>query len=80
MQYVAWQYTFDRTLKVALQRPKYREQAIELAKEKGIWVDHLSNLSKKEVKRMNKRDLKDEMKAEEDAILLKVFRERVTIM
>ena len=63
-----------------MQLPKYRQQAIELAKEKGIWVEPQLNLSKKEFKRMNKRDVKEELRAEEDAILLKVFREKVTIM
>lgn len=68
------------SLRNALAYPKYRQQAIELAKEKGIWVDTQANLTKKDMKKMNKRDLKDEMRAEEDAILLKVFREKVTIL
>ena len=79
-QYIAWEHNFYKTLRAALHKPKYREQAIEIAKEKGIWIEHFSNLSKKEVKRMNKRDLRDELKAEQDAILLKIFRERVTLM
>ena len=68
------------SLRNALQYPKYRQQAIDLAKEKGTWVDMQANLTKKDMKKMNKRDLKDEMRAEEDAILLKVFREKVTIV
>lgn len=68
------------SLRRALQYPKYRQQAIELAKRKGIWVDTQPNLTKKDMKRLNKREVKDERRAEEDAILLKVFRERVTIM
>ena len=68
------------SLRNALQYPKYRQQAIDLAKEKGIWVDMQANLTKKDMKKVNKRDLKDEMRAEEDAILLKVFREKVTIV
>lgn len=43
-------------------------------------MDTHANLSKKDLKRMNKKELKDEKKAEEDAILLKVFKERVTIV
>ncbi|MCG8623856.1 MAG: hypothetical protein MJE68_17925 [Proteobacteria bacterium] len=80
LQWVAWQHTFDSSLRQALQYPKYRQQAIELAKEKGLWVDTHANLSKKDLKRMNKKELKDEKKAEEDTILLKVFKERVTIV
>lgn len=68
------------SLRSALQYPKYRQQAVDLAKAKGIWVDPQANLTKKDIKRMNKRDLKDELRAEEDAILLKVFRENVTIV
>ena len=65
----------------ALQYPKYRQQAIDLAREKGIWVDPQAKLSKKDMKRaLNKKDLKDEMRQEEEAILIKVFRERVNIM
>ena len=67
-------------MRQALQYPKYRQQAIELAKEKGVWVDSHAHLSKKDLKRKNKKNLKDERRAEEDAILLKVFKERVTIV
>jgi cytosine/adenosine deaminase-related metal-dependent hydrolase len=63
-----------------LQYPKYRQQAIELAKEKGLWVDMHANLSKKDLKRMSKKEIKDEMRTEEDAILFKVFKEKVTIV
>ena len=77
---MVWQLNFNRALKAALQMPKYREEAIELATEKGSWVDPTTNFSKKEMKRMNKRDLKEELKAEEDRILINVFREHATFV
>ena len=77
---MVWHLNFNRALKAALQVTKYRDEAIALAKEKGIWVDPTTNFSKKEMKRMNKRDLKEELKAEEDAILMNVFREHATFV
>ena len=74
-----WHLNFNRAIRAALNISKYRHEAIQRAKEQGIWVEPMSNFSKKEVKRMSKRDLKEELKAEEDAILMKVFRESATI-